>query len=185
MLSDVAIPIWSGAWSRSMTDIVQIIRHSLLWRTCRLPVSVTEGSSRSIAFARKTTSSSHAAVGVSRTALGGIGPHPDDVMHMKRTADRLLGDQFRWSVLGAGRHQLPIAAMTAAMGGNVRVSLEDSLRAGPGKLATSNADQVRLLRKIIEGLGLEIATPDADSTGEVGPDSMAETLRAASPSGGS
>lgn len=92
--------------------------------------------------------------------LGGIGPHPEDVMHMKRTADRLFGDQYRWSVLGAGRNQLPIAALAASMGGNVRVGLEDSLWAGPGKLATSNADQVRLVRKIIEGLGLEIASPD-------------------------
>lgn len=92
--------------------------------------------------------------------LGGIGAHPDDVMHMKRTADRLFGDQYRWSVLGAGKNQLPIAAMSAAMGGNVRVGLEDSLWAGPGKLAESNAQQVRLARQIIEGLGLEIATPD-------------------------
>lgn len=92
--------------------------------------------------------------------LGGIGPHPEDVAHMKRTADRLFGDQYRWSVLGAGRHQLPIAAMAAAMGGNVRVGLEDSLWAGPGRLATSNAEQVRLVRKIIEGLGLSVASPD-------------------------
>jgi uncharacterized protein (DUF849 family) len=92
--------------------------------------------------------------------LGGIGPHPEDVAHMKRTADRLFGDQYRWSVLGAGRNQLPIAAMAAAMGGNVRVGLEDSLWIGPGKLAQSNADQVRMARQIIEGLGLEIATPD-------------------------
>jgi uncharacterized protein (DUF849 family) len=92
--------------------------------------------------------------------LGGIGAHPDDVMHMKRTADRLFGDQYRWSVLGAGKNQLPIAAMSAAMGGHVRVGLEDSLWAGPGKLAESNAQQVRLARQIIEGLGLEIASPD-------------------------
>ncbi len=92
--------------------------------------------------------------------LGGIGAHPDDVMHMKRTADRLFGDQYRWSVLGAGKNQLPIAAMSAAMGGNVRVGLEDSLWAGPGKLAESNAQQVRLAKQIIEGLGLEVATPD-------------------------
>lgn len=92
--------------------------------------------------------------------LGGIGAHPEDVAHMKRTADRLFGDQYRWSVLGAGRHQLPIAAMSVAMGGNVRVGLEDSLWAGPGRLATSNAEQVRLVRKIIEGLGLDIARPD-------------------------
>ncbi|AUH63168.1 BKACE family enzyme [Paracoccus zhejiangensis] len=92
--------------------------------------------------------------------MGGIGAHPEDVMHMKRTADRLFGDQYRWSVLGAGRNQMPVAAMAAAMGGNVRVGLEDSLWAGPGKLAESNAQQVRQVRQIIEGLGLEIATPD-------------------------
>lgn len=92
--------------------------------------------------------------------LGGIGTHPEDVMHMKRTADRLFGDQYRWSVLGAGASQMRIAAMAASMGGNVRVGLEDSLWAGPGSLAKSNADQVRLVRSIIEGMGLEIATPD-------------------------
>jgi uncharacterized protein (DUF849 family) len=92
--------------------------------------------------------------------LGGIGPHAEDVAHMKRTADRLFGDIYRWSVLGAGRHQLPIAAMAAAMGGNVRVGLEDSLWLGPGKLAPSNAAQVQAARQIIEGLGLEIADPD-------------------------
>lgn len=92
--------------------------------------------------------------------MGGIGAHPDDVLHMKRTADRLFGDKYRWSVLGAGRNQLPTAAMAAAMGGNVRLGLEDLLWAAPGRLAGSNAEQVRLARQIIEGLGLEIATPD-------------------------
>ncbi len=92
--------------------------------------------------------------------LGGIGTHAEDVIHMKRTADRLFGDQYRWSVLGAGASQMRIAAQSAAMGGNVRVGLEDSLWAGPGKLARSNAEQVRLARQILEGLGLEIATPD-------------------------
>ena len=92
--------------------------------------------------------------------LGGIGAHPDDVMHMKRTADRLFGDAFVWSVLGAGRNQLPVAAIAAAAGGNVRVGLEDSLWAGPGRLATSNAEQVRLVRQIVESLGLAIASPD-------------------------
>jgi uncharacterized protein (DUF849 family) len=92
--------------------------------------------------------------------LGGIGPHPDDVQHMKRTADRLFGSDYRWSVLGAGRSQMPIAAMAAAMGGNVRVGLEDSLWIGAGRLAESNAQQVTQVRKIIEGLSLEIATPD-------------------------
>ncbi len=91
--------------------------------------------------------------------LGGIGSHPDEVMHMKRTADRLFGDNYRWSVLGAGRSQMPIAAMAAAMGGNVRVGLEDSLWVGAGRLAESNAAQVTQVRKIIEGLGLEVASP--------------------------
>ncbi|MFY8039926.1 MAG: 3-keto-5-aminohexanoate cleavage protein [Bosea sp. (in: a-proteobacteria)] len=92
--------------------------------------------------------------------LGGIGPHPEDVSHMKRTADRLFGKDYHWSVLGAGRHQLPIAAQAVAMGGNIRVGLEDSLWLGAGKLASSNADQVLKARQIIEGLGLEVATPD-------------------------
>ena len=92
--------------------------------------------------------------------LGGIGPHPEDVLHMKRTADRLFGKDYKWSVLGAGRNQLPIAAQAAAMGGNVRVGLEDSLWAGKGRLAQSNAEQVRMVRQIIEGLGRSVATPD-------------------------
>jgi uncharacterized protein (DUF849 family) len=92
--------------------------------------------------------------------LGGIGAHPEDVTHMKRTADRLFGDDYIWSVLGAGRNQLPVAAMSAAMGGNVRVGLEDSLWGGPGRLAEGSAEQVRLARKVIEGLSLEIATAD-------------------------
>ncbi|KAB2862707.1 MAG: 3-keto-5-aminohexanoate cleavage protein [Bauldia sp.] len=92
--------------------------------------------------------------------LGGIGAHPEDVAHMKRTADRLFGDQYRWSVLGAGRNQMPVAAIAAAMGGNVRVGLEDSLWIGAGRLAGSNAEQVARVRQIVEGLGLEIATPD-------------------------
>ena len=92
--------------------------------------------------------------------LGGIGPHPEDVIHMRRTADRLFGDQYHWSVLGAGRNQMAIAAIAAAMGGNVRVGLEDSLWIGPGELAPSNAAQVKKARQIIEGLGLELATPD-------------------------
>ena len=91
--------------------------------------------------------------------LGGIGPHPEDVMHMKRTADRLFGDQYRWSVLGAGRNQMPIAAAAVAMGGNVRVGLEDSLWLGKGQLAKTNAEQVARARQIIEGLGLAPATP--------------------------
>jgi len=91
---------------------------------------------------------------------GGIGNHPDDVWHMKRTADRLFGDAYRWSVLGAGRNQMNIAAMAAAMGGNVRVGIEDSIWIGPGQYAESNADQVIRVRQIIEGLGLTVATPD-------------------------
>jgi uncharacterized protein (DUF849 family) len=91
--------------------------------------------------------------------LGGIGTHPEDVLHMKRTADRLFGQDYRWSVLGAGRKQLPIAAMAAGIGGNIRVGLEDSLWIGPGELATSNAAQVNRARQIIEGLGLQVAAP--------------------------
>jgi uncharacterized protein (DUF849 family) len=90
--------------------------------------------------------------------LGGIGPHPEDVLHMKRTADRLFGSDYIWSVLGAGRNQMPIAAMAAAMGGNVRVGLEDSLWDGPGQLAEKNAVQVKRARQIMEGLGLGLAT---------------------------
>jgi uncharacterized protein (DUF849 family) len=93
--------------------------------------------------------------------LGGIGPHPEDVMHMRRTADRLFGrDKYHWSVLGAGRNQMAVAAMSVAMGGNVRVGLEDSLWIGPGKLAASNAAQVTQARQIIEGLGYQIASAD-------------------------
>jgi uncharacterized protein (DUF849 family) len=93
--------------------------------------------------------------------LGGIGGHPEDVMHMRRTADRLLGrENYTWSVLGAGRNQMQVAAIALANGGNVRVGLEDSLWLGPGKLAESNAAQVTQVRKIIEGLGFEAATPD-------------------------
>jgi len=91
---------------------------------------------------------------------GGIGPHPEDVLHMKRTADRLFGDQYLWSVLGAGRNQMFIAAMSAVMGGNVRVGLEDSLWLGRGQLAKSNAEQVSKARRILEELGLVVATPD-------------------------
>jgi uncharacterized protein (DUF849 family) len=92
--------------------------------------------------------------------LGGIGPHPEDVLHMRRTADRLFGDSYRWSVLGAGRNQMNIASIAAAIGGNVRVGLEDSLWDGPGKLAESNAAQVKRVRQIVEGLGMSAATPD-------------------------
>ena len=92
--------------------------------------------------------------------LGGIGAHHEDVMHMKRTADRLFGNDFRWSVLGAGANQFRVAAQAATLGGNVRVGLEDSVWAGRGELAISNAVQVRKVRNIIENLGLEVATPE-------------------------
>ena len=91
---------------------------------------------------------------------GGIGPHPEDVLHMKRTADRLFGDAYHWSVLGAGRNQMFIAAMSAVMGGNVRVGLEDSLWLGRGQLAKSNAEQVAKARRILEELGLAVASPN-------------------------
>ena len=91
--------------------------------------------------------------------LGGIGAHPEDVMHMKRTADRLFGDDYHWSVLAAGANQMPVAALAASMGGHVRVGLEDSLWIGPGNLAKTNAEQVTKVRQIIEGLGGEIASP--------------------------
>src|SRR5436853_477037 len=90
---------------------------------------------------------------------GGIGPHPEDVLHMKRTADRLFGDAYYWSVLGAGRNQMFIAAMSAVLGGNVRVGLEDSLWLGRGQLAKSNAEQVSTARRILEELGFAVASP--------------------------
>ncbi|MGO9786682.1 MAG: 3-keto-5-aminohexanoate cleavage protein [Stellaceae bacterium] len=90
--------------------------------------------------------------------LGGIGADPDNLSHMKRIADKLFGDQFYWSILAAGRHQLPLITMGAIMGGNVRVGLEDSLYIGKGKLAQSNAEQVRRIRLILENLSLEIAS---------------------------
>ena len=92
--------------------------------------------------------------------LGGIGGHPEDLMHMKRTADRLFGHDYQWSILGAGRNQMSLAATGAAQGANVRVGLEDSLWIAPGELAQSNADQVTKIRKILDGLSLEIATPN-------------------------
>ncbi|MFW2543813.1 3-keto-5-aminohexanoate cleavage protein [Primorskyibacter sp. 2E107] len=92
--------------------------------------------------------------------LGGIGAHPEDVQHMKRTADRLFGDAYVWSVLGAGRNQMAVAAQAAAQGAMVRVGLEDSLWIAPGQLAQSNADQVLKVREILDGLSLDVATPD-------------------------
>jgi uncharacterized protein (DUF849 family) len=91
---------------------------------------------------------------------GGIGPHPEDVLHMRRTADRLFGNQYQWSVLGGGRNQMYIATQSAVMGGNVRVGLEDSLWIGKGQLAKTNADQVSKIRRILVELGLEVATPE-------------------------
>ncbi len=92
--------------------------------------------------------------------LGGIGADPENLVFMKRTADKLFGDAYRWSVLAGGRHQMNMGTMAATMGGNVRVGMEDSLYAGKGKLAESNAEQVSMIRGIIERLSLEIATPD-------------------------
>jgi uncharacterized protein (DUF849 family) len=91
--------------------------------------------------------------------LGGIGPDPENLAHMRRIADKLFGDGYHWSILAAGRHQMPLGTMGMVMGGNIRVGLEDNLYAGPGQLATSNAEQVGIARSIIEDLSLEIATP--------------------------
>jgi uncharacterized protein (DUF849 family) len=92
--------------------------------------------------------------------LGGIGPEAENLLHMRRTADRLFGSNYEWSILGAGRHQMNLVTMGAIMGGNVRVGLEDSLYLGKGKLAQSNAEQVRKIRTILNELSLETATPD-------------------------
>ena len=92
--------------------------------------------------------------------LGGMAAEPDTLTHLKRTADRLFGDDYQFSVLAAGRAQVPMATIAAAMGGHVRVGLEDNLYIGKGQLAESNAQQVRLIRGIVEGLGREVATPD-------------------------
>ena len=91
--------------------------------------------------------------------LGGIGPDPKNLLFARETADKLFGDQYVWSVLAAGRHQMPFTTMAGILGGNVRVGLEDSLYIGKGKLATSNAEQVAKIRRILEDLSLEIATP--------------------------
>jgi len=92
--------------------------------------------------------------------LGGIGPDPENVQHMRTIANKLFGDQYHWSVLAAGRHQIPLITMAAIMGANVRVGLEDSLWLGRGQLAESNAAQVTRIRQILAGLSLEVATPD-------------------------
>ena len=91
--------------------------------------------------------------------MGGVGADLDNLMHMHTIADRLFGDQYEWSVLAAGRHQMPFATQSAMLGGNLRVGLEDSLYIGRGELAKSNAEQVSKIRSIIENLGLTVATP--------------------------
>jgi uncharacterized protein (DUF849 family) len=91
--------------------------------------------------------------------LGGIGPDLDNLLFMKRTADRLFGDQYFWSVLAGGQHQMIFGTSAAMMGGNIGVGLEDSLYIGLGKLAKSNAEQVAKIRRIVEELGFEVATP--------------------------
>ena len=92
--------------------------------------------------------------------LGGIGAHPEDLMHMKRTADRLFGDDYQWSILGAGKNQMTLASIGAAQGANVRVGLEDSLWLEPGKLARSSKDQVSKVKSILEELSLDVAAPN-------------------------
>ena len=92
--------------------------------------------------------------------LGGQAADTENLLHAKRIADKLFGDGYRWSVMATGRHQLPFTTMAALNGGNVRVGLEDSLYAGKGKLATSNAEQVAIIRSVLETLSLEIATPN-------------------------
>ena len=92
--------------------------------------------------------------------LGGIGTHPEDLSHMRRTADRLFGGDYQWSILGAGSSQIRLASLGAAMGSSVRVGLEDSLWGGPGRLAESSAEQVLKIREVLSGLSLTVATPD-------------------------
>jgi len=91
--------------------------------------------------------------------LGGIGADPENLMHMRKIADKLFGSDYQWSILAAGRHQMPLCTMGAVMGANVRVGLEDSIYVGKGELAKSNADQVAKIRGIVEALSLEVATP--------------------------
>lgn len=92
--------------------------------------------------------------------LGGIGPDPEDLMHMRRTTNRMFGDDYEWSILGAGKNQFPMSTIGAAMGSHVRVGLEDSLWLAPGEFAQSNADQVTKIRTVLEALDLAVATPD-------------------------
>jgi len=91
--------------------------------------------------------------------LGGIGPDPVNVTFMRETANRLFGDSYKWSVLGAGRHQMSLLTYAAIQGANVRVGLEDSIYLGRGQMAESNAAQVVKIRRMLEELGYEIATP--------------------------
>jgi uncharacterized protein (DUF849 family) len=91
--------------------------------------------------------------------LGGMGADTENLLHARRIADKLFGDDYRWSVMASGRHQMPFVTMAAINGGNVRVGLEDSLYASRGRLATSNSEQVQLIRRILESLSLEVATP--------------------------
>ena len=91
--------------------------------------------------------------------LGGMGADLDNLMHLKKVADRLFGDDYEWSVLAAGRRQMPFATQAALLGGNLRVGLEDNLYIGRGELATSNAEQVRKARRVVEELGMRVATP--------------------------
>ena len=99
--------------------------------------------------------------------LGGIGADEENLMHARRIADKLFGDSYQWSVLAAGRHQMNFVTMAAMLGGNVRVGLEDSLYIAKGELAKSNRDQVAKIRRIIEDLSLEVATP-AEARGMLG-----------------
>jgi uncharacterized protein (DUF849 family) len=92
--------------------------------------------------------------------LGGAGADPENLIHAKRIADRLFGQSYQWSVMASGRHQIPLTTMAAISGASVRVGLEDSLYSGKGKLATSNAEQVKLMRSILELLSIDVATPD-------------------------
>ena len=91
--------------------------------------------------------------------LGGIGADEENLMHMKRIADKLFGDDFQWSILAAGRHQMNFVTMGAMLGGNIRVGLEDSLYISKGKLAETNAQQVAKVKRIIEDLSMEVASP--------------------------
>jgi uncharacterized protein (DUF849 family) len=92
--------------------------------------------------------------------LGGVGPDLDNLMHMHTIAEKLFGGSYEWSVLAAGRHQMPFATQAALLGGNLRVGMEDSLYIGPGRKAVSNAEQVRKIREIVENLGRTVATPE-------------------------